>query len=85
MNHIEEVKTQTYTFIASAATLVVGLTWKDTFKIIIEKLVPNGEKSISFNIFYALLLTFILVIFLNFIKKYLAEDVEDEKPEQFKT
>jgi septation ring formation regulator EzrA len=70
-----EVKERTMGYILTALGLVAGLAWNDAIKTIIEYIFPLSSDSILAKVFYAFLVTIIIV----FASVYLLKS--SEKPE----
>ena len=48
--------------------IVMGaLAWNEVIKMVIEKYLPNGGKTLMFKVVYAMILTFFIVVILKFI------------------
>ncbi|MBI2054050.1 MAG: hypothetical protein HYT36_01840 [Candidatus Staskawiczbacteria bacterium] len=57
-----EVKEKTTGYILAALGFVVGLAWNDAIKTLIEYFFPLNKESVLAKIFYAFLVTMIIVL-----------------------
>ncbi len=74
-----ELRERIIGYILTAFGLVVGLAWNEAIKSSIEYLFPVAKNTLVAKIFYAFLLTIVLVIATLYLKKLIVKEEENQK------
>jgi len=86
MSLISQLQTKSFGFIITGFSLVVGLSWNEAIKQFINNYFPLTSDMLTAKIIYALILTLILVILVDYLerfeKKLIQISNESEKIEQ---
>ncbi|MFA6427646.1 MAG: DUF5654 family protein [Candidatus Magasanikbacteria bacterium] len=75
-----EVKKQTASYIVAALGIVAGLAWNDAIRGLIEYFFKVDKNSLLAKLFYAVLITIVVIIFSIYINR-LANKEKAEKEE----
>jgi hypothetical protein len=65
MDTVETLRIKTSHYFIAGFSVVVGLTWNDTIKMIIHKVFPSEMSEILIKIIYSLILTLILILIIK--------------------
>jgi hypothetical protein len=79
MEYTNELRIKTTHYLITGFSLVVGLSWNEFIKKVIENVFPLDSDVIYAKFAYCLLITFLLVVFVNFMP---STDKELPKPVQ---
>lgn len=70
----KEFKGKTFSYIAASLGVVAGFAWNEAIKSLIEYLFPLSAQTILMKFFYAITVTFIVIIILVVLNKILKND-----------
>jgi len=76
-----EFRNQILKYITTAFGLAVGLAWNDAIKNLIEFLFPLKKNTTLIKFFYAIIMTFILVIISVYLVRLLKREEKTEPDE----
>lgn len=65
----ESLKAKAYDYLLAALGFVAGLAWNDAIKTLIDYFFPLSKDSILAKFIYAVFITFVVVIFGNYLIK----------------
>lgn len=80
MNTVNELKIKTAHYIIAGFSLVVGLSWNDTVKEILNRAFPMNKDFILSKIVYSLCITLFLIILIRYMP-----DTTGELPKPVRT
>jgi hypothetical protein len=70
LSHIKEsLKAKAYDYLLAALGFVAGLAWNDAIKTLIDYFFPLSKDSLFAKFIYAVFITFVVVIFGNYLIK----------------
>ncbi len=65
----KELKARTFGYISAALGLVAGLAWNEAITALIEKLFPLSKDTVMVKFFYAVLVTIVIVVLIQYLDK----------------
>ncbi len=71
-----EIQEKTFEYLLAAFGLVAALAWNDAIKSLIEYFFPLDKNTILIKFYYAILITFIVVLVSVYLKKLLGDKKE---------
>lgn len=74
----KEFQRQTAGYISAAFGLIVGLAWNDAIKAFIEAVFPFKADSIVAKFAYAIILTLIIILVINWLNKSVIKELEQK-------
>lgn len=83
MNYISDLRVKSAHYIIAGFSLVVGLSWNDTIKKIIETVFPAQSDIILMKIIYSLIITLLLVVIIKYLPDTTSQLPEPIKKELF--
>lgn len=72
----DEVRQKTLGYILAALGLVAGLAWNDAIKALIEYVFPMTQNTLFAKLFYAILITLVVVVMSIYVTKLLRKSGE---------
>lgn len=70
----KELKNRTFSYIAASLGVVAGFAWNEAIKSLIEYLFPLSAQTIMMKFFYAIAVTFAVIIIIVVLNKILKND-----------
>ena len=67
MEYVSDLRIRTAHYIIAGFSLVVGLSWNDTIKHVIDVAFPLQRDAIYMKVIYSLLITLILIIIIKYL------------------
>ncbi len=67
MELVSDLRIRTAHYVIAGFSLVVGLTWNDTIKHILNNIFPMEQDIIFMKIIYSLIITLILIIVIKYL------------------
>ena len=74
----KELRKQTVGYIVAALALVAGLAWNEAIKALLEYLFPIGQNSLMAKLFYAVIMTIIVVFGVYILNLVQGKDEKEE-------